>query len=159
MRGRPYEDTLTTIKGDPTSFSDAIKELLNVMQTDYEKREEDECKPLQLKLLAHDLLCGRIIGKAGNNLKKVRNDSGVTKLIISNSMYVAFTVFIFKPFTTCVLQGSFFGYHFVMVVSQNVVTFGHSRFVFLMQRLAEQGDTAKRCGDRKVNFRICGPLS
>ncbi|XP_057294108.1 insulin-like growth factor 2 mRNA-binding protein 2 [Hydractinia symbiolongicarpus] len=87
MRGRPYEDTLTTIKGDPTSFSDAIKELLVVMQTDYEKREEDECKPLQLKLLAHDLLCGRIIGKAGNNLKKVRNDSGVTKLIISNSIY------------------------------------------------------------------------
>jgi len=40
-----------------------------------------------LKLLAHDLLCGRIIGKGGNNLKMVRQESGVTKLIISNSIY------------------------------------------------------------------------
>lgn len=58
-----------------------------------EKQEEDQEEevvnaPLQLKLLAHDLLCGRIIGKGGNNLKQVRQDSGVNKLIISNSMYV-----------------------------------------------------------------------
>ena len=55
------------------------------MNTEY-KNNEDEEEPLQLKLLAHDLLCGRIIGKGGNNLKMVRQESGVSKLIISNSM-------------------------------------------------------------------------
>jgi len=88
ISGRPSEDTLTTIKGDPASFSYAINEMLTVMEAEYEKREEEgEKKLLQLKLLAHDLLCGRIIGKAGANLKQVKQDSGVNKLIISNSIY------------------------------------------------------------------------
>lgn len=85
-RSRPSEDTLTSIRGDPTNFSDAIREILTVMSTEYENRNFEETRGLQLKMLAHDLLCGRIIGKGGNNLKKVRQDSGVTKLIISNSM-------------------------------------------------------------------------
>lgn len=85
-RNRPSEDTLTSIRGDPENFSDAIKEILEVMNTEYDNRNIEESRGLQLKILAHDLLCGRIIGKGGNNLKKVRQDSGVTKLIISNSM-------------------------------------------------------------------------
>ena len=62
-----------------------------------EEEEEKTTPPLQLKLLAHDLLCGRIIGKGGNNLKQVRQESGVKKLIISNSVYVlsVFTVVYF----------------------------------------------------------------
>ena len=87
-RSRPSEDTLTTIKGDPSAFSYAISEILTVMENEYQKRNEtsDDKKAVQLKLLAHDMLCGRIIGKGGHNLKKVRQDSNVTKLIISNSM-------------------------------------------------------------------------
>lgn len=85
-RNRSSEDTLTSIRGDSENFSDAIKEILKVMNTEYENRNLDESHGLQLKILAHDLLCGRIIGKGGNNLKKVRQDSGVIKLIISNSM-------------------------------------------------------------------------
>ena len=86
IRGHPTEDTLTTIKGEPGAFSEAVKEILTVMHNEYEKLEFEDKRPLQLKLLAHDLLCGRIIGKGGNNLKQTRQESGVTKLIISNSM-------------------------------------------------------------------------
>merc|ERR1719193_1460089 len=86
MRSHPSEDTLTSIKGDQESFSDAVKEIIAVVDNEYQKYNE-ESRPLQLKLLAHDSLCGRIIGKGGNNLKQVRNESGVTKLIISNSIY------------------------------------------------------------------------
>ena len=121
-RGRQPEDTLTSIKGEPVAFSNAVRELLLVMNSEYENKEkekeeeeeeeeesvdkndnadnegsdsgdqenkkeqQEEKQTLQLKLLAHDLLCGRIIGKGGNNLKLVRQESGVTKLIISNSM-------------------------------------------------------------------------
>ena len=90
---------MVSIKGEPMAFSNAIKELLLVMNAELENEEDEENNeeveenneevapsPLQLKLLAHDLLCGRIIGKGGNNLKQVRQDSGVKKLIISNSM-------------------------------------------------------------------------
>jgi len=86
MRSHPSEDTLTSIKGDQESFSDAVKEIIAVVDNEYQKYNE-ESRPLQLKLLAHDSLCGRIIGKGGNNLKQVKNESGVSKLIISNSIY------------------------------------------------------------------------
>lgn len=85
MRNHPSDDTLTSIKGDEESFSEAVKEIITVISKECQKYEEN--RPLQLKLLAHDSLCGRIIGKGGNNLKQVRNESGVTKLIISNSIY------------------------------------------------------------------------
>jgi len=86
-RGRQTDDTLTSIKGDPEAFSNAIKELLTVINAELESEENEDPMPLQLKLLAHDLLCGRIIGKGGNNLKSVRQESGIKKLIISNSIY------------------------------------------------------------------------
>jgi len=86
MKSHPSEDTLTSIKGDPESFSEVVKEIISVVDKEFEKYNE-ESRPLQLKLLAHDSLCGRIIGKGGNNLKQVRTESGVTKLIISNSIY------------------------------------------------------------------------
>ena len=95
---------MVSIKGEPTAFSNAIKELLLVMNTELEKDDGEEGEeteeevvkaPLQLKLLAHDLLCGRIIGKGGTNLKQVRQDSGVNKLIISNSMYVEKSTLLF----------------------------------------------------------------
>lgn len=86
MKSHPSEDTLTSIKGDPESFSEVVKEIITVVDTEFQKYNE-ESRPLQLKLLAHDSLCGRIIGKGGNNLKQVRNESGVSKLIISNSIY------------------------------------------------------------------------
>lgn len=85
MRNHPSDDTLTSIKGDEESFSEAVKEIITVISKECQKYEEN--RPLQLKLLAHDSLCGRIIGKGGNNLKQVRNESGVNKLIISNSIY------------------------------------------------------------------------
>ena len=86
MRGHPSEDTLTSIKGDQESFSEAVKEIITVVDKEYQKYNEEN-RPLLLKLLAHDSLCGRIIGKGGNNLKQVKSESGVTKLIISNSIY------------------------------------------------------------------------
>ena len=82
----PSEETIVTIKGDPESFSKAIREILTAFNAEHEKRDSDTQKVLQLKLLAHDLLCGRIIGKGGNNLKQTKQESNVSKLIISNSM-------------------------------------------------------------------------
>lgn len=90
MRCHPSEDTLTSIKGDPDSFSEAVKEIISVVDKEYQKHNantNEESRPLQLKLLAHDSLCGRIIGKSGSNLKQVKTESGVSKLIISNSIY------------------------------------------------------------------------
>ncbi|XP_002157937.2 insulin-like growth factor 2 mRNA-binding protein 2 [Hydra vulgaris] len=83
----PCDETIVTIKGDPESFSKAIREILSAFSNEYEKRDTDARKPIQLKLLAHDLLCGRIIGKGGNNLKQTKQESNVSKLIISNSIY------------------------------------------------------------------------
>jgi len=90
MRCHPSEDTLTSIKGEPDSFSEAVKEMTSVVDKEYQKHnanQNEESRPLQLKLLAHDSLCGRIIGKSGSNLKQVKTESGVSKLIISNSIY------------------------------------------------------------------------
>jgi len=90
MRCHPSEDTLTSIKGDPESFSEAVREIITVVDKEYQKHnanQNEETRPLQLKLLAHDSLCGRIIGKSGSNLKQVKTESGVSKLIISNSIY------------------------------------------------------------------------
>jgi len=81
---RQPEDTLATIKGTNENFSGAVKEIMKVIDSEFKKYEEH--RPLQLKLLAHDNLCGRIIGKAGNNLKEISKATGA-RLVISNSLF------------------------------------------------------------------------
>lgn len=89
-RGRPPDDTLATIKGANEEFSKAVREIMSVVDEELQKQDYEDQRTLQLKLLAHDSLCGRIIGKNGHNLKQVRSETGA-RLIISNSIYDDFS--------------------------------------------------------------------
>ncbi|XP_051856016.1 insulin-like growth factor 2 mRNA-binding protein 2 isoform X3 [Antechinus flavipes] len=69
-----------TIHASPEGASEACRMILEIMQ-----KEADETKAMEeipLKILAHNSLVGRLIGKEGRNLKKIEQDTG-TKITIS----------------------------------------------------------------------------
>ncbi|XP_074120348.1 insulin-like growth factor 2 mRNA-binding protein 2 isoform X4 [Sminthopsis crassicaudata] len=69
-----------TIHASPEGTSEACRMILEIMQ-----KEADETKAVEeipLKILAHNSLVGRLIGKEGRNLKKIEQDTG-TKITIS----------------------------------------------------------------------------
>uniref|UniRef100_G3WJ23 Insulin like growth factor 2 mRNA binding protein 2 n=1 Tax=Sarcophilus harrisii TaxID=9305 RepID=G3WJ23_SARHA len=69
-----------TIHASPEGASEACRMILEIMQ-----KEADETKAVEeipLKILAHNSLVGRLIGKEGRNLKKIEQDTG-TKITIS----------------------------------------------------------------------------
>ncbi|XP_043859560.1 LOW QUALITY PROTEIN: insulin-like growth factor 2 mRNA-binding protein 2 [Dromiciops gliroides] len=69
-----------TIHASPEGASEACRMILEIMQ-----KEADETKLVEevpLKILAHNSLVGRLIGKEGRNLKKIEQDTG-TKITIS----------------------------------------------------------------------------
>ncbi|CAO2631362.1 Insulin-like growth factor 2 mRNA-binding protein 2, partial [Lemmus lemmus] len=77
-----------TIHATPEGTSEACRMILEIMQ-----KEADETKlaeEVPLKILAHNGLVGRLIGKEGRNLKKIEHETG-TKITISSlqdlSMY------------------------------------------------------------------------
>ncbi|CAG7830944.1 unnamed protein product [Allacma fusca] len=74
-------DKAVTIYGTPESQSDACQRILSVMIEEISLTATQE--EVALKILAHDDLVGRLIGKEGQTIKKIMKDSG-TKINVSS---------------------------------------------------------------------------
>uniref|UniRef100_G3S5J3 RRM domain-containing protein n=1 Tax=Gorilla gorilla gorilla TaxID=9595 RepID=G3S5J3_GORGO len=88
-----------TIHATPEWTSEACRMILEVMQ-----KEADEAKlaeEIPLKILAHNGLVGRLIGKEGRNLKKNEHETG-TKITISSSQDLS----IYNPERTVTVKGT-----------------------------------------------------
>ncbi|XP_068213627.1 insulin-like growth factor 2 mRNA-binding protein 1 isoform X2 [Palaemon carinicauda] len=84
-----------TIYGNPENCTNACKRILEVMQEEAKNTNKggmDDLDPeadnmrkgeIPLKILAHNNLIGRIIGKGGNTIKKIMDDTS-TKITISS---------------------------------------------------------------------------
>ncbi|KAH0947459.1 hypothetical protein HN011_006436 [Eciton burchellii] len=69
-----------TIYGNPDNCSNACKKILEVMQQEANNTNKGE---IILKILAHNNLIGRIIGKGGNTIKRIMQDTD-TKITVSS---------------------------------------------------------------------------
>ncbi|KAL1789088.1 insulin-like growth factor 2 mRNA-binding protein 2 isoform X1 [Sigmodon hispidus] len=88
-----------TIHATPQGTSEACRMILEIMQ-----KEADETKlagEVPLKILAHNGLVGRLIGKEGRNLKKIEHETG-TKITISSLQDLS----IYNPERTITVKGS-----------------------------------------------------
>ncbi|XP_020861309.1 insulin-like growth factor 2 mRNA-binding protein 2 isoform X2 [Phascolarctos cinereus] len=88
-----------TIHASPEGASEACRMILEIMQ-----KEADETKAAEeipLKILAHNSLVGRLIGKEGRNLKKIEQDTG-TKITISPLQDLT----IYNPERTITVKGT-----------------------------------------------------
>lgn len=74
-----------TIHSTPEGCSAACRMILEIMQK--EANETKTTEDIPLKILAHNCLVGRLIGKEGRNLKKIEEDTG-TKITISSYLDV-----------------------------------------------------------------------
>ncbi|KAM8770322.1 insulin-like growth factor 2 mRNA-binding protein 2 isoform 5-T5 [Rhynchonycteris naso] len=88
-----------TIHATPEGTSEACRMILEIMQ-----KEADETKlseDIPLKILAHNGLVGRLIGKEGRNLKKIEHETG-TKITISSLQDLS----IYNPERTITVKGT-----------------------------------------------------
>ncbi|XP_054556396.1 insulin-like growth factor 2 mRNA-binding protein 2 isoform X3 [Talpa occidentalis] len=88
-----------TIHATPEGTSEACRMILEIMQ-----KEADETKlaeEIPLKILAHNGLVGRLIGKEGRNLKKIEHETG-TKITISSLQDLS----IYNPERTITVKGT-----------------------------------------------------
>ncbi|XP_063117270.1 insulin-like growth factor 2 mRNA-binding protein 2 isoform X6 [Cavia porcellus] len=88
-----------TIHATPEGTSEACRMILEIMQ-----KEADETKlaeEIPLKILAHNGLVGRLIGKEGRNLKKIEHETG-TKITISSLQDLS----IYNPERTITVKGA-----------------------------------------------------
>ncbi|XP_068945467.1 insulin-like growth factor 2 mRNA-binding protein 2 isoform X2 [Petaurus breviceps papuanus] len=88
-----------TIHASPEGASEACRMILEIMQ-----KEADETKTAEevpLKILAHNSLVGRLIGKEGRNLKKIEQGTG-TKITISPLQDLT----IYNPERTITVKGT-----------------------------------------------------
>lgn len=69
-----------TVYGNPENCTMACKRILEVMQQEANNTKKGE---ICLKLLAHNNLIGRIIGKSGNTIKRIMQDTD-TKITVSS---------------------------------------------------------------------------
>ncbi|XP_034947801.1 insulin-like growth factor 2 mRNA-binding protein 2 isoform X5 [Chelonus insularis] len=69
-----------TIYGNPENCTNACKKILEVMQQEANNTNKGE---IILKILAHNNLIGRIIGKGGNTIKRIMMDTD-TKITVSS---------------------------------------------------------------------------
>ncbi|KAM4895478.1 insulin-like growth factor 2 mRNA-binding protein 2 isoform 2-T2 [Sylvia borin] len=88
-----------TIHATPEGCSEACRMILDIMQKEAEETKSAEEIPL--KILAHNSLVGRLIGKEGRNLKKIEQDTG-TKITISPLQDLT----IYNPERTITVKGS-----------------------------------------------------
>jgi len=70
-----------TIYGNPENCTSACKRILEVMRDEYEAT--NKTGEVALKIVAHNNLIGRIIGKGGATIKKVMDDTN-TKVMVSS---------------------------------------------------------------------------
>ncbi|KAJ3591736.1 hypothetical protein NHX12_006868 [Muraenolepis orangiensis] len=88
-----------TIHSTPEGCSAACRMILDIMQKEASETKASEDIPL--KILAHNSLVGRLIGKEGRNLKKIEEDTG-TKITISSLQDLT----IYNPERTITVKGS-----------------------------------------------------
>ncbi|XP_036831260.1 insulin-like growth factor 2 mRNA-binding protein 2a isoform X2 [Oncorhynchus mykiss] len=88
-----------TIHATPEGCSSACRMILDIMQKEANETKEEEEIPL--KILAHNSLVGRLIGKEGRNLKKIEEETG-TKITISSLQDIT----ICNPERTITVKGS-----------------------------------------------------
>ncbi|XP_037916486.1 insulin-like growth factor 2 mRNA-binding protein 1 isoform X3 [Hermetia illucens] len=69
-----------TIYGNPENCTNACKRILEVMQQEANNTNKGE---ICLKILAHNNLIGRIIGKSGNTIKRIMQETD-TKITVSS---------------------------------------------------------------------------
>ncbi|XP_021923058.1 insulin-like growth factor 2 mRNA-binding protein 1 isoform X2 [Zootermopsis nevadensis] len=69
-----------TIFGNPDNCTNACRRILEVMQQEANNTNKGE---ISLKILAHNNLIGRIIGKGGNTIKRIMQDTD-TKITVSS---------------------------------------------------------------------------
>lgn len=80
-----FTEKIVSATGKPEAVTIACREILKVMQQQSLKNSLGE---VMLKILAEDRFCGRVIGKEGMVIKKIREDTD-TKIIVSNAQEVA----------------------------------------------------------------------
>ncbi|XP_029314626.1 insulin-like growth factor 2 mRNA-binding protein 2a [Cottoperca gobio] len=88
-----------TIHSTPDGCSSACRMILDIMQK--EANETKTTEDIPLKILAHNSLVGRLIGKEGRNLKKIEEDTG-TKITISSLHELT----IYNPERTVTVKGT-----------------------------------------------------
>ncbi|XP_054470796.1 insulin-like growth factor 2 mRNA-binding protein 2a isoform X1 [Anoplopoma fimbria] len=88
-----------TIHSTPDGCSSACRMILDIMQK--EASETKTTEDIPLKILAHNSLVGRLIGKEGRNLKKIEEETG-TKISISSLQELT----IYNPERTIMVRGS-----------------------------------------------------
>ncbi|XP_029568303.1 insulin-like growth factor 2 mRNA-binding protein 2a isoform X1 [Salmo trutta] len=88
-----------TIHATPEGCSSACRMILDIIQKEASETKEEEVVPL--KILAHNSLVGRLIGKEGRNLKKIEEETG-TKITISSLQDLT----ICNPERTITVKGS-----------------------------------------------------
>ncbi|KAG7502607.1 insulin-like growth factor 2 mRNA-binding protein 2 isoform X1 [Solea senegalensis] len=88
-----------TIHSTPEGCSAACRMILEIMQKEASETKTTEEFPL--KILAHNSLIGRLIGKDGRNLKKIEEETG-TKITISSLQDLT----IYNPERTITIRGS-----------------------------------------------------
>lgn len=74
-----------SITGQPECVTSACKEILQVVQQEAAASSRGE---VILKILADDRYCGRVIGKEGKVIKKIREDTD-THIVVSNTQEMA----------------------------------------------------------------------
>ncbi|KAK2839703.1 hypothetical protein Q5P01_013443 [Channa striata] len=88
-----------TIHSTPEGCSSACRMILDIMQK--EANETKTTEDIPLKILAHNSLVGRLIGKEGRNLKKIEEETG-TKITISSLQDLT----LYNPERTITVKGS-----------------------------------------------------
>ncbi|XP_061827498.1 insulin-like growth factor 2 mRNA-binding protein 2a isoform X3 [Nerophis lumbriciformis] len=88
-----------TIHSSPEGCSSACRMILDIMQK--EANETKTTEDIPLKILAHNSLVGRLIGKEGRNLKKIEEETG-TKITISSLQDLT----IYNPERTITVKGN-----------------------------------------------------
>uniref|UniRef100_A0A1A8PW94 Insulin-like growth factor 2 mRNA binding protein 2a n=2 Tax=Nothobranchius TaxID=28779 RepID=A0A1A8PW94_9TELE len=88
-----------TIHSTPEGCSSACHMILDIMRK--EANETKMTEDIPLKILAHNSLVGRLIGKEGRNLKKIEEETG-TKITISSLQDLT----IYNPERTITVKGS-----------------------------------------------------
>ena len=74
-------DKAITIFGQPENCTNACNKIMKVMQE--EAKNTGKAEDITLRVLAHNNLIGRIIGKQGATIKKIMEDS-TTKITVSS---------------------------------------------------------------------------
>ena len=81
-------EKVITIYGNPENCSLACQKILEVMQTESNNTNRGE---IPLKILAHNNLIGRIIGKGGNTIKRIMEQTD-TKIAVSRYNIESFLI-------------------------------------------------------------------